>query len=220
MKKSLLWKLVILIFLCSVLAGFLFRRESPLEVGEELLYHVSGGGTGSFTLQVVRENYFRGEKCYQINFKLSMENFEKAGTFLVNGKGELRYYRVGSTVAEVWRQLGLLGIAMGQGENWISLPKNLSTPEHLLILLRFQDLERKYGEFNFLSFSPPGIYPGSYTVVGEEKAEVPAGSADCWVLQLEGWKARMWVTKSEKVVAKFTEDNLNYELAQRRFWGA
>ena len=48
---------------------------------------------------------------------------------------------------------------------------------------------------------------------------MPAGSYDCWVLEADGgWVGRVWVSKEEKLLAKFVECDFTYVLQEAKYW--
>ncbi len=215
-----------------VIALWMLARGSPVfRTGEYLEYQVTGTEKGSFSMEIEGRTFFRGDECYSVSFSLSLENRSRTGSLLLTPEGELKYcwVRMGGVEGflQVWEDIGKLqgGWMAGKTrvENWLDLPLHLTSPEHFLLALRCRHLgSRYYGEFNMASLPFLSLVPSSATCIGQERVKVPAGEFDCWVLQLEGWNAKIWVSKSDGLVPKFQEksqeENLLYELVQRRFY--
>ena len=107
-------RLIILLiaFTVLVLSLSLVRRRGPvLEVGESLLYEVSGGANGKLVFEVPKLLTFRGEHCYQVSFSFLVENRSRVGDMLITQHGELKQLRV----AEGGLEGNSLGIKEGRG---------------------------------------------------------------------------------------------------------
>jgi hypothetical protein len=233
MRKSGLASVLLAILLLSALLVYVKGRERGALLGERLEYQIEGGGF--FLLEVSpQKTLYRGVKCYNVRFEFSSGSLQRSGSYLMDEKGGLRFLQVqvaenaqGTEVRvtgglEVWAGLNKVHtswISSTEGvvhENFFELPPNLSTPEHFLMLVRFRNLKSGYyEEFSFLQLPIPTEAPVNAQVIGSETVRTPAGEFECRVLQLGGgWNARLWVSEYG-VVARFQEDNLQYNLKSR-----
>jgi hypothetical protein len=87
-------------------------------------------------------------------------------------------------------------------------------------LIRLEELDNYYKEFNF-AFLPNATLTTAVGVgvTSEERIEVPSWSYESWVVETSrGFRAGLWVSKKERIVAKLVEDNTTYVLQQARYW--